>query len=145
MSSVNAVFLMGNLTRDPETRATPGGTTVGDLCVAVSESFRDKNGEAVTQTCFVDVVIWGRQADACAEYLRKGSPVMIEGKLQLDQWQTREGENRSRLRVRAMRVQFLHRKPAGEDAAAVPGKQDTRPDASAARTSAKEASHAIPF
>lgn len=123
MSSMNSVFLMGNLVRDPETRKTPAGVMVGDFTVAVSDQYKDKDGQLVNRTCFADVVVWGRQAEACMEYLHKGSPVLVEGKLQLDQWKTDQGESRSRLRVRALRVQFLGRvmdagKPASAPAAA---------------------------
>ena len=107
MASYNRVLLMGNLTRNPEIRYTPSGTAVADLGLAVNESFKNKAGETVEQTCFVDVVVWGRQAETASEYLHKGSPVFVEGRLQLDQWESQEGEKRSKLRVRADRVQFL--------------------------------------
>ncbi len=107
MASMNRVFLMGNLTRDPEVRYTSSGTAVGELGLAVSESFRNKAGEMVEQTCFVDIVVWGRQAETCGEYLSKGSPALVEGRLQLDQWENQQGEKRSKLRVKADRVQFL--------------------------------------
>ena len=118
MGSMNRVFLMGNLTRDPALRHTTGGMTVSDLGVAVSDKYRNKAGEMVETTCFADIVVWGRQAEACGQYLTKGSPVVVEGRLQLDQWQTEAGEKRSRLRVRADRVQFLGRpRGAGEASA----------------------------
>ena len=107
MASYNRVLLMGNLTRNPEIRYTPSGTAVSDLGLAVNESFKNKAGETVEQTCFVDVVVWGRQAETAAEYLQKGSSVFVEGRLQLDQWENQQGEKRSKLRVRADRVQFL--------------------------------------
>jgi single-strand DNA-binding protein len=107
MASYNKVILMGNLTRDPEVRYLPSGMAVCDMALAVNESYKNKEGETVEQTCFVDVVVWSRQAETCGEYLRKGSPVMLDGRLQLDKWQTKEGEPRSKLRVRADRVQFL--------------------------------------
>lgn len=120
MGSMNHVFLMGNLTRDPQSRQTTSGTTVTDLGLAVSESYKNKEGAQVESTCFVDVATWGRQAETCTQYLKKGSPVFVEGRLQLDQWQTENGEKRSKLRVRAMRVQFLGRpakaKPENEPA-----------------------------
>ena len=109
MAAMNRVFLAGNLTRDPEVRKTPGGTAVSDLGLAISENYTNKAGERVEQTCFADIVVWGRQAEACGEHLRKGSPVMVEGRLQFDQWQTEAGERRSRLRVKASRIQFLGR------------------------------------
>ena len=108
MASYNRVLLMGNLTRNPELRYTPSGTAVSDLGLAVNENFKNKAGETVEQTCFVDVVVWGRQAETAAEYLQKGSSVFVEGRLQLDQWENQQGEKRSKLRVRADRVQFLN-------------------------------------
>jgi len=109
MGSMNRVFLMGNVTRDLELRHTPSGTAVADMGLAVSESYRNKSGETVESTCFVDVVVWARQAETCAEYLAKGSAVMVEGSLQYDKWETENGEKRSRIRVRANRVQFVGR------------------------------------
>lgn len=108
MASLNKVFLMGNLTRDPEVRYIPSGTAVADLGVAVNERFKDRDsGEWREKAVFVDVTVWRRQAETCAEYLSKGSPVMIEGRLQLDQWENSEGQKRSKLKVLADRVQFL--------------------------------------
>ena len=112
MGAMNRVFLMGNLTRDPELRKTQSGIAVSDLGMAVSEKYRNKEGAAVETVCFVDVVVWDKQAEACKQYLAKGAPVVVEGRLQLDQWQTDAGERRSRLRVRADRVQFLPRPQA---------------------------------
>jgi single-strand DNA-binding protein len=107
MASLNRVFLIGNLTRDPEIRHTPKGTAVGDLSMAINMVYRTQEGTDKEEVCYVDVVVWGRQAETCKDYLTKGSPVFIEGRLQLDQWETQQGEKRSRLRVRAERVQFL--------------------------------------
>ena len=115
MGAVNRVFLMGNLTRDPQVRQTPGGTPVSDLGMAVSERYRNREGAMVEATCFADVVVWGKQAELCGQYLSKGAPVFVEGRLQFDQWQTENGEKRSRLRVRADRVQFLGGKKGGSN------------------------------
>jgi len=120
MASYNRVLLMGNLTRNPEIRYTPSGTAVADLGLAVNESFKNKAGETVERTCFVDVVVWSRQAETAAEYLHKGSPVFVEGRLQLDQWESQEGEKRSKLRVRADRVQFLGTPGKGAEYADAP-------------------------
>lgn len=117
MASMNFVVLCGNITRDPEMRQLQSGTAVADLGLAVNESYKNKSGELVETTCFVDVVVWGRLAETCCQYLRKGSPVLVEGKLQLDQWQTQNGEKRSKLRVRADRVQFLGGKRGEGDSA----------------------------
>ncbi|WP_018291926.1 single-stranded DNA-binding protein [Verrucomicrobium sp. 3C] len=114
MADLNRVFLIGNLTRDPEVRYTPKGTAVGDLALAVNTSIRGQDGQVKEETCFVDIVAWGRQAETVKEFLHRGSPILVEGRLQFEQWETREGEKRNRLRVRAERIQFLGRgKPAG--------------------------------
>ena len=120
MSAMNRVFLMGNLTRDPQIRRTPGGDAVSDLGLAVSERYRNKTGQVVESVCFADIVVWGRQAEACGRYLLKGARIMVEGRLQLDQWQGENGEKRSRLRVRANRVQFLGRIRADAPTGAAP-------------------------
>ena len=112
MASANIVVLCGNLTRDPEVRKIPNGQSVCDLGLAVNESFKDKSGAQQERAVFVDVIAWGNTADACGHYLRKGSPVLVEGRLQLDQWE-KDGEKRSKLRVRADRVHFLGQ-PGGE-------------------------------
>lgn len=108
MASLNKVFLLGNLTRDVELRYTPQGMAVADLNMAINRTFA-RGGEQKEETCFVNVVVWGRTAELCNQYLAKGSTVLVEGSLQYDQWQTDAGERRSRLRVRADRVQFLGR------------------------------------
>ncbi len=114
MPNYNKVMLIGNLTKDPEVRYIPSGTAVADLSMAINETFKNKDGEQVENTCFVDVIVWARQAETCGEYLSKGSSLLVEGRLQLDKWQNKEGENRSKLRVRADRVQFLGSPKKGE-------------------------------
>lgn len=109
MASLNKVFLIGNLTRDPEIRHTPKGIAVGDLGLAINMTYRTADGQDKEEVCYVDVVVWGRQAETCKDYLSKGSPVFVEGRLQLDQWESPQGEKRSRMRIRAERVQFLGR------------------------------------
>ena len=108
MASLNKVMLIGNLTQDPEVRRTSSGTAVSTLRLAVNESYQSKSGERVEKTLFLDVDVWDRQAETCQQYLSKGSPVFVEGRLQMDQWDDKEtGQKRSRLKVRAERVQFL--------------------------------------
>jgi single-strand DNA-binding protein len=107
MASFNKVILMGNLTRDPELKTAPSGSKVADLGLAVSETWRDKSGQPREVTCFVDVVVWDRLAELCQQYLAKGRPVLVEGRLQMDEWKTPQGEKRSKLRVRADSVKFL--------------------------------------
>ncbi len=112
MASLNKVFLLGNLTRDPDLRALPSGSAVCEFGIAVNRRYTAANGQDVEEPCFVDIVVWGRSAESCKQYLEKGSQVMIEGRLQLDQWEDRNGGGkRSRLRVVAEQVQFLNRRP----------------------------------
>lgn len=107
MATMNKVFLMGNLTKDCEQRNTPVGTTICDFSLAVSRTFV-KDGQQHEETCFVEITVFGKVAENCARYLGKGSPVMIEGRLQFDQWEDRQtGAKRSKLRVIAENVQFL--------------------------------------
>ncbi len=106
MASFNKVLLMGNLTRDPELRYTPGGQAVCDLGLAINRKY-SVNGQDKEEVCFVDIVVWARQAESCGKYLQKGSSVFIEGRLQYDAWEDKEGRKRSKLRVTAERVQFL--------------------------------------
>jgi single-strand DNA-binding protein len=80
---------------------------VADVGLAVNETFKARSGEPQERTCFVDIVAWDRQAEACGKYLKKGAPILVEGRLQLDQWQTEEGQNRSKLKIRAERIRFL--------------------------------------
>ena len=101
MASFNKVLLMGNLTRDPQVRYTPSGTAVADIGLAVNRVWYDKQSNSKNEeTTFVDVTLWGRQAEIAGEYLSKGRSVLIEGRLQLDQWDDREtGQKRSKLKV----------------------------------------------
>lgn len=109
MASFNKVILMGNLTRDPEVRYTPGGTAVADIGLAVNRYWTDKgSNERKEETTFIDVTLWGRQAEIAGEYLGKGRPVLIEGRLHLDQWDDREtGQKRSKLKVVGETLQLL--------------------------------------
>lgn len=118
MASVNKVFLIGNLTRDPELRYTPSGAPVTDLGVAVNRYFVTKDGERRDETLFIDVTVWNRQAENCCQYLRKGQPVHIEGYLRMDTWDDRNtGEKRSKIKIEAENVQFLgsRRESGGPD------------------------------
>ena len=112
MASFNKAILIGNLTKDPELRYTPQGTAVVNLRLAVNTRFKDKNQELKEDTCFVTAVVWSKQAETCNQYLHKGSPVMVEGRLQSRSWEDSSGQKRSVLEVRADRVQFLGAPPA---------------------------------
>lgn len=105
MPSYNRVVLMGNLTRDVEVRETPGGAVVTDLGLAVNDRVK-RNDEWVDEVTFVDVTMWGRTAEVAGEYLHKGSPILIEGRLKLDSWE-RDGEKRTKLRVVGEKMQML--------------------------------------
>ena len=111
MVSLNRVLLIGNLTKDPELRYTPSGTPVANLRLAVNSSFKDQAGQRKEETCFVTIVVWSRQAEICNQYLKKGRPVFIEGRLLYRSWEA-EGKTRSTMEVRADRIQFLG-PPAG--------------------------------
>lgn len=115
MASFNKVILMGNLTRDPELKSAPSGSKVSELGLAVSERWQDKSsGEPRETVCFVDVTVWNRLAELCHQYLRKGSPVLVEGRLQMDEWKNQQGERRTKLRVRANVVKFIGPAPKRE-------------------------------
>ena len=109
MASVNIVLIAGNLTRDPEVRYTPSGMAVSQLGVAVNRKTKDnQSGQWKDETTFVDVDVFGRQAETVGQYLSKGRSVLIEGRLRLDQWEDKNsGQRRSKLKVIANRVQFL--------------------------------------
>lgn len=111
MVALNKVYIAGRLTRKPELRNTPGGVPVTDLLVALNRDFTTQNGERQQEVCFVDVVVWGKQAESCVKSLDCSSPVLVEGRLQLDVWFANGGkEKRCKLRVAAERVQFLDKK-----------------------------------
>lgn len=108
MASLNKVFLIGNLTRDPEARITPKGTTICQFGIAVSRKFKDDGGAQKEETCFVDVEAWGKQGEAVAKYLTKGKPCLVEGRLKLDTWEDKtSGQKRSKMKVVLENVQFL--------------------------------------
>lgn len=111
MASVNKVFLLGNLTRDPELRYTPSGAGVASFGLAVNRRYKAGN-ENKEEVCFVDITVWGKQGENCVEYLNKGSQVFIEGRLQFRSWETDDGQKRNKLDVVANNVQFLG-KPGG--------------------------------
>ena len=107
MASFNKVILLGNLTRDPETRVTPNGNTICKLGLAVSRSYATKDGERREETTFVDIDAFGRQAEVITKYMRKGRPLMVEGRLKLDQWESNDGQKRSKLGVVLESFQFV--------------------------------------
>jgi single-strand DNA-binding protein len=116
MPAVNVILLVGNLTRDPEVHYSPTGTPVATLGLAVNTRVRGQDGQWREDPCFVDVVVFGPQAEACGEYLEKGAPALVEGRLQYRTWQDQEGHTRRTHEVIAVRVQFLPRTRPHADA-----------------------------
>ena len=114
MASFNKVILLGNLTRDPEVRYTPKGTAVADLGIAINRTYTAENGEKREEVTFVDVTFWGRTAENAGQYLKKGRPVFVEGRLQLDSWDDKQsGQKRTKLKVVGEILQFLGGRPGG--------------------------------
>lgn len=112
MASHNRVILMGNLTRDVEVRHTPQGTPVTDLGIAVNDKRKNAAGEWVDEVTFVDITLWGRQAEVAGQYCRKGSPIFVEGRLKLDTWEA-DGQKKSKLKVIGERIQLLGSRSEG--------------------------------
>ena len=134
MASFNKVILMGNLTRDVELRYTPSGTAVTEIGLAVNDRRKDANGQWVDETTFVDITLWGRTAEVCNEYLGKGSGVLIEGRLKLDQWDDKQtGQKRSKLGVVLENFQFLDSR--GEGGGGGDSGGYSKPDSSSAQPS----------
>jgi single-strand DNA-binding protein len=115
MANLNRVLLIGNLTRDPDLRYTPKGTAVTEIGLAVNRVYSGDDGERKEETTFVDVTLWARLAEIAGQYLKKGRPVFIEGRLQLDSWDDKQtGQKRSKLRVVAENLQLLGSRQEGE-------------------------------
>lgn len=132
MASFNKVILIGNLTRDPELRYTPKGTAIAKIGVAVNRVWTSESGEKKEEVTFIDVDVFGRTAENVGQYMRKGRPIMIEGRLRLDQWDDKQtGQKRSKLGVVAETVQFLG-SPAGggEGGGAAPVRRSSSASAS---------------
>ena len=136
MASINKVILIGNLGSDPEVRFTPGGSAVANFNIATNESWKDKNGQDQERTEWHKIVVWGKQAENCGEYLSKGRPVYIEGKLQTREWTDKDGNKRYTTEVVAQTVQFLGGRPGEggsksytEAKAPSPSRQDSAPPA----------------
>lgn len=107
MIEVNKVFLSGRLTQDPELRYTPSGVAVTTLRMAVNTTFFPKDSEKREEVCYINVSVWRKRAESCVEYLRKGSPIFVEGRLQSRSWETQDGQKRTTIEVQSDRVQFL--------------------------------------
>lgn len=118
MANYNRVFLLGNLTADPETRSLPSGGVVTDLRLAVNRTYRNRDGELTEEVSFIDCTAYGRTAEIARDYLKKGQPSFVEGRLHQDRWETTAGEKRSKLKVVVERLVLLPRR--AEEAAAGP-------------------------
>ena len=125
MPDMNRVFLVGNLTKDPELKRLDGGTAVAELRLATTRKFKRASGDTGEDTVFVSVTVWNRLAETASKYLSKGSPVLVEGRLKYDEWD-KDGERRSRISVVADRVQFLGR-PKHKDESGEPDRANDRP------------------
>lgn len=141
MTDLNKVFLAGNLTRDPEVRHTPSGAAVCDLRMAINRRYRDQHDKDREEVVYVSVTVWGKQAENCGQYLSKGSPVLVEGRLKLDEWE-KDGQKQSRLGVVGERVQFLSNRGSGARGGG--GEFDDAPPARSARTSAPPSTDRVP-
>ena len=129
MASVNKVILIGNLGRDPDLRYTTNGTAVANFTMATSDRWTDPSGEKKERTEWHRVVVWGKQAEICGEYLRKGKQVYVEGSLQTREWTDREGQKRYTTEVRAQRFQMLGRADDRPQVPAAGTEQVAEPDA----------------
>jgi single-strand DNA-binding protein len=153
MAYLNKVFIIGNLTRDPELRVTPKGTAICQFGIAVNRQFKDESGATRDETTFIDVEAWGKQGELVSKYLSKGSLAMVEGRLKLDQWEDKQsGQKRSKLKVVLDNVQFLSSRgsagggqgqqaPGGDADQSVPG-AGTKP---AQAASEEKADEDVPF
>lgn len=134
MANLNKVMLIGNLTRDPEVRYTPKGTAVGDLGLAVNRRVSDGNGNWNEEVTFIDVTVWGTNAENAQKYLHKGRGVFVEGRLQLDTWDDKQsGQKRSKLKVVAEVLQFLPDGKGGGQQGGGGGNQQQRPSGGESR------------
>ena len=116
MSSFNKVILMGNLTRTPELRTTPGGSQVTDIALAVNDVFTDSSGTKQERVTFVDITFWGKQAETLCRWKKKGDPLLVEGALRMDKWVDKQsGQNRSKLKVQGLSFTFVGRAGSGND------------------------------
>ena len=121
MASVNKVILVGNLGRDPELRFIQSGQAVANFSVATNEKWKDKEGNSQERTEWHRIIVWGKSAENCAQYLHKGSKVVVEGRVQARDWETKDGQKRSTVEIVARNVQFLDKAPAGGQKKSAPG------------------------
>jgi single-strand DNA-binding protein len=132
MAGFNRVILLGNLTRDPQLRYLANNMAVCDIGIAVSRRYRDREGNQKEDTCFVDATAWGRQAETINQYMAKGRPILIEGRLKLDQWTGQDGQRRSKLSVVVENFQFVGAREGGPAGGATGGPPPAAPPERAA-------------
>lgn len=145
MANFNKVMLMGNLTRDPEIRYTPKGTAVAEIGLAINRYFSGENGEKREETTFVEVTLWGRTAEIAGEYLKRGRPVFIEGRLQLDSWEDKQsGQKRSKLKVVGEAMQLIGSRPGSGGAPMDEGEEAPRSRSSGGARTAPPPKNAPP-
>ena len=114
MANINRVVLVGNLTKDPELRSTQGGTSVCSLRVAVNSRRKDESGQWVDKPNYFDVTVWGNQAESCSQFLTKGRPIGVDGRLDWREWEAQDGSKRQAVEIIAESVQFLGSREGGE-------------------------------
>ena len=150
MASLNKVLLIGNLTRDPELRYIPNGSAVTSFTIAMNRVYKLQTGEKKEEVSFVRVVVWGRMAEVCNDYLKKGNPVFVEGRLQSRSWDGPDGQKKSALEVIAQSVQFLRqgggreRGPEAPSEAAAPDKEEI-PEIQLEEPAGKTGEDEVPF
>jgi single-strand DNA-binding protein len=143
MAYLNKTFLIGNLTRDPELRTTPKGTAICQFGIACTRKYKSESGEQLEETAFIDIEAWGKQGELVAKYLSKGSPVMTEGRLKLDQWEDKQsGQKRSKLKVVLENVQFLS---SGKQGGQADSPAPAQPKQSAPAANAQDIDEDVPF
>ena len=126
MASLNRVLLIGNLTRDIELRYTPKGSAVADMSIAVNRKWKDEGGAVHEEVTFVEIALWGKTAENCAKYLKKGSPAFVEGRLEMQSWEDKQtGQKRSKVGVVVDAFDFIDRK-SDDSPAAAPARTATR-------------------
>jgi len=136
MASVNKVILIGNLGADPEMRYMPSGEAIANLRIATTDSWKDKSGEKQERTEWHRVVFFGRQAEVCGEYLKKGSAIYVEGSLQTRKWQNKEGQDQYTTEIRGDRMQMLGGRSGGSNSFEVVDRDSGGDDAAPARKQA---------
>jgi single-strand DNA-binding protein len=145
MLEMNKVFLIGNLTRDPDIRYIPSGTAVSEFDIAVNRRYKNKNGEAKDETAFINIETWGKTAEFCSQYLKKGRRIFVEGRLRQDSWEAQDGTKRQRIRVVAERVQFADFKPGAAAAAPESADQPTETTTEAGADKSEGVDDDLPF